>query len=276
MGGNTGAINLVLYFIKKCFNFKRVVKTRKILIQKQRMKKIKKSYFKKKKVKIPYTVVRSNKAKASRIDITIREMRVTVSKNSRIKPFEFIAQKEDWIIKKWKEFEKLRDKIPKRKFTPGSKWPYKGKKKTLAVRNVPDSFLEKDKIILSGKKVKKNGVKLELERFYKKEARKYFTELVDKWSDKYGVEYRKIYIKNQKTRWGSCSNKGNINLNWRLIMTRPDISEYVVAHEVTHLIEKSHSPGYWGILSKHCDNIKEKKRWLKDNSPSLIFTEKDL
>ncbi|MGM0568373.1 MAG: M48 family metallopeptidase [Elusimicrobiota bacterium] len=227
-------------------------------------------------MKIPYETVKSKKAKAVRIDINIKRMRVTIPYKGSIDVLDFMERKRDWIISKWNKIEKLRERIPKRQFKVNAKWPYKGKKKTLSVKNGKINYIQNGEIVLSKERVKKNGIKIELEKLYRLEARKYLTEIADKWCREFRVRYKKIYIKNQKTRWGSCSSKGNLNFNWRLIMANPDISEYVTAHEVAHLIENNHGRKFWKILSKYYDDIGEKNKWLKENSPRLIFTENDL
>ena len=227
-------------------------------------------------IEIPYKIRISNQARRARIYMNIKGMKVVVPKFSNIKPKEFVEDKKDWIIKKWKYFEKLRKKIPERKFQPGAKWPYKGKQKILSVKETSDNYIENEKIVLSKKRVDRNGIKTELEKLYRKEARKYITESANKWCEKFGVKYKKIYIKNQKTRWGSCSTKKNLNFNWRLLMAGPDIIDYVIAHEVVHLLENNHTQKFWRILFKYFDDIKQKNRWLKENSPKLIFTKADL
>ncbi|MGM0442077.1 MAG: M48 family metallopeptidase [Elusimicrobiota bacterium] len=227
-------------------------------------------------IQIPYKVRISKRASRARIDINIRELRITIPRRSCVKARDFIDRKKNWILKKWKEFEKLRAKIPKREFQAGARWPYKGEQKTLSVKDTSNNYIENGEMVLSKERVDKNGIKSELESLYRKKAREYLTKLADKWCEKFGVKYKKIYIKNQKTRWGSCSSKKNLNLNWRLLMARADIIDYVIAHEVAHLVENNHSRKFWRLLSKYFDDVKKKSRWLKENGPKLIFTSADL
>lgn len=82
-----------------------------------------------------------------------------------------------------------------------------------------------------------------------------------------GVQYNRIYIKEQKTVWGSCSAKGNLNFNWKLILTGPDQLEYVVVHELAHLKEMNHSPAFWREVEKVLPDYRERRRRLKEFRP---------
>ena len=85
-----------------------------------------------------------------------------------------------------------------------------------------------------------------------------------------GVTYQHITIRAQKTRWGSCSSKGNLNFNCLLTLVPGDVLDYVVVHELCHLIEMSHSARFWGEVYRVLPNYVQSKRWLKENGSSLI------
>jgi len=80
----------------------------------------------------------------------------------------------------------------------------------------------------------------------------------------YSVEYNRISIRNQKTRWGSCSSKKNLNFNYRLCLLPPSLSNYIIVHELCHLIELNHSSNFWNLVSKEIPDFKEKKKQLKN------------
>lgn len=82
-----------------------------------------------------------------------------------------------------------------------------------------------------------------------------------------GVTYHRIFIKEQKTVWGSCSSKGNLNFNWKLIFTGPDQLEYVVVHELAHLKQMNHSPAFWREVEKVLPDYKERRKRLKAYRP---------
>jgi len=80
---------------------------------------------------------------------------------------------------------------------------------------------------------------------------------------KYGFEVKKVSVRKQKSRWGSCSSKGTISLNDRLIEHREEVIDYVIIHELSHLVHMNHSPKFWALVQKHCPNYKLLKRQLK-------------
>lgn len=108
-----------------------------------------------------------------------------------------------------------------------------------------------------------------LENFLRKEAKKTITMYTDKLSKELGVSYNRIAIRDQKSRWGSCSSKKNLNFNWRLILAPIEILEYVVAHEVAHLKHMNHSKYFWDTVEQLDSNYKDSVIWLQKNGMSL-------
>ncbi len=85
-----------------------------------------------------------------------------------------------------------------------------------------------------------------------------------------GVSYGRITIRNQISRWGSCSSKGNLNFNLLLMLTPADVIDYVVIHELCHRKELNHSPRFWSEVKRVMPNYDLPKKWLKDNGNLLI------
>lgn len=83
------------------------------------------------------------------------------------------------------------------------------------------------------------------------------------------LEVRKVSVRNQRTRWGSCSHKGNISLNWRLIQTPPFVRDYICLHELMHLREMNHSPRFWREVESACAYYQVAERWLKAHARLL-------
>ena len=78
-----------------------------------------------------------------------------------------------------------------------------------------------------------------------------------------GVSYRNITIREQKTRWGSCSSEKNLNFNWKLILAPPEVLDYVVVHELAHRKEMNHSKAFWNIVERYLPDYKERRRELR-------------
>ncbi len=84
------------------------------------------------------------------------------------------------------------------------------------------------------------------------------------------VRYGRITIRNQKTRWGSCSSKGNLNFNCLLMLAPDEVVDYVVVHELCHLIEMNHSKAFWDQVEKVMPDYRIHRKWLKDHGNELI------
>ncbi len=103
-----------------------------------------------------------------------------------------------------------------------------------------------------------------------KDALQYIPERVRYFAPIVGVTYGRITIRNQKTRWGSCSQKGNLNFNCLLMLTPTDVIDYVVVHELCHRLEMNHSPRFWAEVERVMPNYKELRKWLQDNGEQYI------
>lgn len=98
----------------------------------------------------------------------------------------------------------------------------------------------------------------------------YIPERVKYYAPIVGVNYTRITIRNQKTRWGSCSSKGGLNFNCLLMLTPPEVVDYVVVHELCHRKEMNHSKAFWDEVEKVLPDYKSAKRWLRENGGELI------
>jgi len=111
--------------------------------------------------------------------------------------------------------------------------------------------------------------KLILENWFKKESFKIFEDIVAKYKEIIGVSPNSIGIRKFVTRWGSCNTKGDIVFNWLLYMAPKPVIEYVVVHELCHLIHHNHSKKYWSLVKKIFPEYKKMSEWLKYNSNIL-------
>jgi predicted metal-dependent hydrolase len=101
-------------------------------------------------------------------------------------------------------------------------------------------------------------------------ARELVTMLAEEEADALGVEVSRIQIRDQRTRWGSCSAAGNLSFNWRLVLAPFDVLDYVVVHEVCHLREANHSRRFWRLVETRRPNWREQKAWLDQHGPELL------
>jgi len=101
-------------------------------------------------------------------------------------------------------------------------------------------------------------------------AKRIIPQRVRYYADIMGVTYGRITIRMQKSRWGSCSSKGNLNFNCLLMRTPDEIIDYVVVHELCHLKEMNHSPRFWAEVEKIFPDYKERRKWLKDHGNDIM------
>ncbi|MCC9166454.1 M48 family metallopeptidase [Pontibacter harenae] len=104
---------------------------------------------------------------------------------------------------------------------------------------------------------------------YRKEAKEFLPERVAYFADKFGFEYQNVFIKNAKSRWGSCSHTNNINLNLHLMRLPEALCDYVILHELAHTVEKNHGPRFWALLDSICGDARELDKKLKDYRISI-------
>ncbi len=102
-----------------------------------------------------------------------------------------------------------------------------------------------------------------LQDFLKRAAKEELTAATKRYAAAMGAKFRHITIRDQKSRWGSCTVAGDLNYSWRLILTPPYVLDYVAAHEVAHLIHLDHSKKFWRLVLTHCHDAPKAKRWLK-------------
>jgi hypothetical protein len=86
---------------------------------------------------------------------------------------------------------------------------------------------------------------------------------------RHGLTVRRVTVRSQKSRWGSCSRRGTISLNWRLIQTPAFVSDYICLHELMHLRQMNHSPRFWREMERVCPDYRMAERWLKEHSGLL-------
>ncbi|KPU43042.1 hypothetical protein OXPF_32920 [Oxobacter pfennigii] len=229
---------------------------------------------------IPYDIVINKKLKNLRVSIGINGVKVSMPYSINIPEVEkILLNKSQWLYKHYIRFQHIMLDKAMNEWSPDSGLMFRGKKfeitvdggdkKGVSVYRFDDSF----KIIIDRniKGTEKNElIKIAFERMYKNIAKDLIEQRVSYYSSIMGLSYNKVTIKDQKTRWGSCSKKGNLNFNYRLIMAPDEVADYVVIHELCHLKHLNHSEKFWNMVRMYMPDYEQSKKWLKDNGANLF------
>jgi predicted metal-dependent hydrolase len=101
-------------------------------------------------------------------------------------------------------------------------------------------------------------------------ARETISALAEREAERLGVAYRRIRIGGQRTLWGSCSARGTLSFNWRLVLAPPEVVDYVVVHELCHLLVPDHTQSFWSLVERHRPGWREQRAWLREYGPELL------
>jgi predicted metal-dependent hydrolase len=110
-----------------------------------------------------------------------------------------------------------------------------------------------------------------LERWFRRAAQREIAPRLDAATAALGCSYSALTIRNQRTRWGSCSSSGSMSFNWRLLLAPEPVLDYVVWHEACHLRVMDHTPAFWALVRRHCLGYEEPRRWLRREGTTLVL-----
>jgi len=184
---------------------------------------------------------------------------------------ELISKKEDWIIKHRERLLKNQASESKISFTDGDLIDFKGKKLTLEFNQnqikkvIQDPFSQRlivNPLLGNPKEI--------ILKWLLKEAKTVFQEEMKYCSEVMNLKFTGLKFSSAKSRWGSCSGRNSISLNWRLILVPHEILTYVIIHELAHIKHKNHSKQFWDLVSKYDQNWKVNRKYLKHEGGRLI------
>ncbi len=192
---------------------------------------------------------------------------------------DLVISKSRWILNKLNEFKNKESENPPILFVDGDKIPYLGNYYTLNVYKEKNTIkcsliFEENKFIAKVPfNISSNDQYIKLRELlinlYLTEGGKLIKERISIYSKKLNLYPESITLKEQKTSWGTCSSKGNIYINWKVLLAPLDILDYVLVHELCHLKHMNHSKEYWSLVGTIFPDYKEKRNYLKENSLKL-------
>ena len=168
----------------------------------------------------------------------------------------FLEKNTDWIIRRRQELEFRTEVIPIQ-FIDGQRLPFYGEELVLQIvfttsKNKKPIITKYEKILSVelGSAADQQLIKKHIIRWYQNQMLLKINSRVDFYSAAIGVKPTSIKIRNYKSRWGACSSKGALIFNWQIISFKPELFDYVVAHEVCHLVHMNHSPAFYKLLAE--------------------------
>jgi predicted metal-dependent hydrolase len=230
---------------------------------------------------VRYQVRRSSRSKRLRLVITPDKIEaVAPLRMDERKIHRFVAAKSEWVLAKWTDLRERAGGRPERRFVSGAEITYRGREVPLRVEpvdDVPWAELEVREGESFDVRVPREWEDREREaaarrlvmRWLRTRALDDARELTRRHAPTLGVTPKDLKIGDQKTLWGSCAADGTIRLNWRLVTAPRPVFEYVVVHELCHLLERSHGPRFWGHVGRVLPEYEAQRRWLRRHGVSL-------
>ncbi|MFW5856142.1 MAG: M48 family metallopeptidase [Bacillota bacterium] len=226
---------------------------------------------------INYEIVRSDRKTMGIIVDPDQGVIIRSPKNvTREKIEEVVKKKSSWLLQKLDKVEEIEPAPSPLEFMSGEKLMYLGRRYRLKVkehdkRQVEVKFYQGKFIVKEPAELKdrREVIREKVIAWYRRRADQKIKERVEKYQGRIGVEPSRVKIKKQKKRWGSCSSKGNLNFNWKLIMAPMSIVDYIVVHELVHLKYSNHSRDFWQTVEAVIDDYKQRQEWLRVNGRKL-------
>jgi predicted metal-dependent hydrolase len=213
----------------------------------------------------PIPLILRRSARARRISLRISQLdgRVTLTMPKRLherEALDFAHQKEAWIRKH------LAARGAEVQVGIGAQIPLGGRMLTVTEGTGRRVEIHEDSITVPGAPER---IGKKLAAYLKEVARDRVAGACDDYAARLGKSYNRISMRDTRSRWGSCTSDGGLMFSWRLIMTPPDVLDYVAAHEVAHLAEMNHSPAFWAGVERIYGPYKAPRSWLRKNGSDL-------
>ena len=215
---------------------------------------------------LPYRVRRSDRARRVRVSVDVHgDIEVVLPRRSPERAAAAaVVELRPWIERRRAEASAARAAVAAR----GAAVPYLGRE--LALRPEPGRsrvHRRGDLLLVPADE----GAPAAIERWFRRAAEREIAPRLDAAVAALGTSYSRLTIRNQRTRWGSCSTTGAMSFNWRLLLAPEAVLDYVVWHEACHLRVMDHSPDFWALVRHHCPGYEIHRRWLGRHGNTLVL-----
>ena len=220
-------------------------------------------------------VIRTDRKKTADIRLDEGAVSVVVPRDLPVERIDaLLKEKRQWIKNKL-ALHRQAQPVSEKSFVSGEAFPYLGRNYRLKVYDgaftpvkLSGGYLHAS---VPGGSHSPHMVRNAVIRWYKAKAESRFSEKVARLAPQVGVAPSSVGVRSYSSRWGSCTAKGDVVLNWRVVMAPNPVCEYVVLHELCHLLHYDHSDAFWSTLARHDPHWREHKVWLKEHGRTLIF-----
>ncbi len=182
---------------------------------------------------------------------------------------QFVASRKRWLEKQWRILEGQR--TPPQVLRPGMEILLRGQSVTLEVRRQGEDWELQFGPEHTPLADPEGNLRPALEQHLRNLARTQLARRVEELARQQASCVKHIVVRNQRSRWGSCSCNGTVSLNWRLIQLPDPVRDYIIIHELTHLRLLNHSPRFWREVERACPDYRAAEEWLKRNSGQVAF-----
>jgi predicted metal-dependent hydrolase len=198
------------------------------------------------------------------------------SRRSNRELVELVSQKERWIARKLAMMKTAQDQLTSRDLASGSSILYQGREVALVIE--VNERVKKPVILLRGNncRIVSNSddpekIKPHLAAWYREQAAEKVGGRIRWFAPQIGVAPKQVQIRDQKKRWGSCTSAGRLYINWRCILAPEPVLDYIVVHELCHLLVMNHSPRFWANVKTVLPDFETRRKWLRTNGINLDF-----
>jgi hypothetical protein len=190
---------------------------------------------------------------------------------------ELVRRKGAWIVRRLKHQSELPPALPEREFVSGESFRYLGRQYRLQVRagtpagqvRLRGSYLEMHLEMPAPNRTP--SACQALVEWYRAKARDYLPRRAASWANKLGLPNPRIVVAEAPKRWGSTTKTGTVRINWRILQCPATLVDYVLAHELVHLIHEDHSRAFWATLGRIMPDYEQRKRRLRELGPGLVW-----
>lgn len=188
---------------------------------------------------------------------------------------EVVEEKLFWVYKKLAEKGLYQRPRNRKEFVNGEGFWYLGRSYRLLLTKDGNRLGEKPLKLVDGRFLlsasEKGRARQHFIDWYRTVGSAWLRRRVEMYEERLGVHPSKIAVRDLGYRWGSCGEKGTLNFHWHTVLLPPPIADYVIVHELAHLIEKHHTPKFWGLMERALPDYQSRKQWLAENGGDYGF-----